>query len=90
MYRIYLQEKNGAKAEECKNFLIKNYPNSVLHLKLLIWNFANAVNAKKWSRGLLEHKPTKFMTSNYSQALGNCNSSFKKIFEGTITGQNLL
>lgn len=79
MYRIYLQQKNKEKAEECKNFLIANYPNSDYTLIIKDPNFANAVNAKKSEVEAYYTQTYELYTSNnYSQALGNCNEALKK------------
>ncbi|MFY8186133.1 MAG: hypothetical protein ACOVLD_08760, partial [Bacteroidia bacterium] len=79
MYRIYLQEKNTAKAEECKNFLINNYPNSDYTQIIKDPNFASAVNAKKSEVEAFYTKTYELYTSsNYAQALGNCNEALKK------------
>ena len=79
MYRIYLQEKNTVKAEECKNFLINNYPNSDYTQIIKDPNFANAVNAKKSEVEAFYTKTYELYTSsNYTQALGNCNEALKK------------
>jgi len=79
MYRIYLQEKNTPKAEECKNFLISNYPNSDYTLIIKDPNFANAVNAKKSEVEAYYTKTYEAYTSkNYTEALSNCNEALKR------------
>ena len=86
MYRIYLQEKNQPKADECKNFLIANYPTSDYTLIIKDPNFINAVNAKKseveaFYTTTYEH----YTENNYSQALSNCNDALRKYSKNDYT-----
>lgn len=79
MYRIYLQQKNDAKAEECKNYILTNYPNSDYALLIKDPNFANAVNAKKSEvESFYTETYLLYESKEYSASLKKCNEALKK------------
>jgi tetratricopeptide (TPR) repeat protein len=79
MYRIYLQQKNDAKAEECKNYILTHYPNSDYALLIKDPNFANAVNAKKSEvESFYTQTYLLYESKDYSSSLQKCNEALKK------------
>jgi tetratricopeptide (TPR) repeat protein len=79
MYRIFLQLKNDAKAEECKNYILANYPNSDYALLIKDPNFANAVNAKKSEvESFYTQTYLLYESGDFSSSLQKCNEALKK------------
>ena len=79
MYRVYLQEKNTSKADECKNVILTLCPESDYAQIIKDPNFANAVNAKKSEMEAFYTKTYElYSKASYSQALSNCNEALRK------------
>jgi tetratricopeptide (TPR) repeat protein len=86
MYRIYLLEKNQAKADEMKNLILARYPDSDYALIIKDPNFANAVNAKKNEVEAFYSKTYDLYTqANFGQALANTDEALRKYSKNEFT-----
>lgn len=88
MYRVYLQEKNQSKAEECKNVILSLCPESDYAQIIKDPNFANAVNAKKSEMEAFYTKTYNlYIQNSYPEALSNCNEALRKYSKNEFSGK---